>query len=75
MTASHRRRLSSLGLRGHAREEFPFRPDLSVFKVGGKMFALGALSEDPAPRERQVRSQSSASSFAPPTRRSCRVTT
>jgi predicted DNA-binding protein (MmcQ/YjbR family) len=30
-----------------AREEFPFRPDLSVFKVGRKMFALSALAEQP----------------------------
>jgi predicted DNA-binding protein (MmcQ/YjbR family) len=35
-----------LGRRG-AREEFPFRPELSVFKVAGKMFALSALSEEP----------------------------
>jgi uncharacterized protein (DUF1697 family)/predicted DNA-binding protein (MmcQ/YjbR family) len=28
-------------------EEFPFAPDVSVFKVGGKMFALSRLSEDP----------------------------
>ena len=27
--------------------EFPFRPDLAVFKVGEKMFALSALSEAP----------------------------
>lgn len=45
MNASHLRRLC-LGL-ADAREEFPFRPDLSVFKVGEKMFALSALSEDP----------------------------
>jgi predicted DNA-binding protein (MmcQ/YjbR family) len=30
-----------------AREEFPFRPGLSVFKVGGRMFALSALDEEP----------------------------
>ena len=35
-----------LGLQG-AGEEFPFRPELSVFKVGGRMFALSALSEEP----------------------------
>jgi predicted DNA-binding protein (MmcQ/YjbR family) len=35
-----------LGLLG-AREEFPFRPELSVFKAGGKIFALSALSEVP----------------------------
>lgn len=30
-----------------AREEFPFRPGLSVFKVGERMFALSALMEEP----------------------------
>jgi predicted DNA-binding protein (MmcQ/YjbR family) len=30
-----------------AREEFPFRPLLSVFKTGEKMFALSALDETP----------------------------
>jgi predicted DNA-binding protein (MmcQ/YjbR family) len=30
-----------------AREEFPFRPGLSVFKVGERMFALSALDERP----------------------------
>jgi predicted DNA-binding protein (MmcQ/YjbR family) len=30
-----------------AREEFPFRPGLSVFKVGARMFALSALDEEP----------------------------
>ena len=30
-----------------AGEEFPFRPELSVFKVSGRMFALCALSEEP----------------------------
>jgi predicted DNA-binding protein (MmcQ/YjbR family) len=35
-----------LGLPG-ATEEFPFRPEVSVFKVGGKMFALSALSAQP----------------------------
>jgi predicted DNA-binding protein (MmcQ/YjbR family) len=35
-----------LALRG-ASEEFPFRAELSVFKVAGKMFALSALSEEP----------------------------
>lgn len=30
-----------------AGEEFPFRPELSVFKVAGRMFALSALSEAP----------------------------
>ena len=35
-----------LGLRG-AREEFPFSPGLSVFKVGAKMFALSDLEGQP----------------------------
>jgi predicted DNA-binding protein (MmcQ/YjbR family) len=35
-----------LGLPG-AREEFPFRPELSVFKVGEKIFALSTLAEEP----------------------------
>jgi predicted DNA-binding protein (MmcQ/YjbR family) len=30
-----------------AREEFPFRPELSVYKVGRKMFALSARNETP----------------------------
>jgi predicted DNA-binding protein (MmcQ/YjbR family) len=30
-----------------AREEFPFRPGLSVFKVSARMFALSALDEQP----------------------------
>jgi len=30
-----------------AREEFPFRPGLSVFKVGTRMFALCALADEP----------------------------
>jgi predicted DNA-binding protein (MmcQ/YjbR family) len=28
-------------------EEFPFGPETSVFKVGGKMFALAALKREP----------------------------
>ncbi|MEO3973350.1 MmcQ/YjbR family DNA-binding protein [Streptomyces sp. CAU 1734] len=28
-------------------EEFPFGPETSVFKVGGRMFALSALDGDP----------------------------
>ncbi|MER6910941.1 MmcQ/YjbR family DNA-binding protein [Streptomyces sp. NPDC000594] len=28
-------------------EEFPFSPEISVFKVAGKMFALSALDADP----------------------------
>jgi predicted DNA-binding protein (MmcQ/YjbR family) len=35
-----------LGLAG-CREEFPFRPGLSVFKVGGRMFAISALEDEP----------------------------
>jgi len=30
-----------------AREEFPFGAETSVFKVGGKMFALSALAAEP----------------------------
>jgi predicted DNA-binding protein (MmcQ/YjbR family) len=29
-------------------EDYPFGEDVAVFKVGGKMFALVSLSEDPA---------------------------
>jgi predicted DNA-binding protein (MmcQ/YjbR family) len=32
---------------GGALEEFPFGPEHSVFKVGGKMFALSALDRSP----------------------------
>jgi predicted DNA-binding protein (MmcQ/YjbR family) len=35
-----------LGLPG-AMEDFPFGPRVSVFKVGGKMFALSSLSAEP----------------------------
>ena len=35
-----------LSLRG-AEETFPFGPETSVFKVGGKMFALSGLGEEP----------------------------
>jgi predicted DNA-binding protein (MmcQ/YjbR family) len=35
-----------LSFRG-AVEEFPFGPETSVFKVGGKMFALSALDRQP----------------------------
>jgi len=45
MSAAELRQLC-LGLPG-AREEFPFRPELAVFKVAGKMFALCALAEQP----------------------------
>jgi predicted DNA-binding protein (MmcQ/YjbR family) len=31
-----------------SREEIPFGPDVLVFKVGGKMFALASLDELPA---------------------------
>jgi predicted DNA-binding protein (MmcQ/YjbR family) len=30
-----------------AEETFPFRPEVSVFKVGGKIFALSQLASDP----------------------------
>jgi predicted DNA-binding protein (MmcQ/YjbR family) len=30
-----------------ATEEFPFGPETSVFKVGGKLFALSALDREP----------------------------
>jgi predicted DNA-binding protein (MmcQ/YjbR family) len=33
--------------RAGAREEFPFGPEVSVFKVGGKMFALSMLGAEP----------------------------
>ena len=45
MTPDALRRLC-LGFRG-ATEDFPFGPDVSVFKVGGKMFALSALDGAP----------------------------
>jgi predicted DNA-binding protein (MmcQ/YjbR family) len=45
MTAA-RLRLICLGLTG-AVEEFPFGPETSVFKVGGKMFAISALGRKP----------------------------
>lgn len=35
-----------LGLTG-AEETFPFNPETSVFKVGGKVFAISALDADP----------------------------
>ena len=35
-----------LGLPG-AEETFPFNPETSVFKVGGKMFALSQLASEP----------------------------
>ncbi|WUH89418.1 MmcQ/YjbR family DNA-binding protein [Streptomyces sp. NBC_00433] len=35
-----------LGLNGAA-ETFPFNPETSVFKVGGKVFAISALEADP----------------------------
>jgi predicted DNA-binding protein (MmcQ/YjbR family) len=45
VTAARLRRLC-LGQQG-AREEFPFGPETSVFKVGGKMFALAQLERKP----------------------------
>ena len=39
-------RACCLGMSG-AVEEFPFGPNTSVFKVGGKMFALSALEREP----------------------------
>ena len=45
LTAAKLRR-HCLGLTG-AVEEFPFRPDLSVFKVSGKVFALAPLKSTP----------------------------
>lgn len=45
MTGAELRHLC-LGL-ADAREEFPFRPELSVFKVGERIFALTALHEQP----------------------------
>ena len=32
---------------GRGREDFPFGPEHSVFKVAGKMFALSALDRTP----------------------------
>jgi predicted DNA-binding protein (MmcQ/YjbR family) len=45
MTSAQLRRLC-LGLSG-AEETFPFGPETSVFKVGGKMFALAPLQREP----------------------------
>ncbi len=45
MTPAQLRRVC-LGLSG-AEETFPFGPETSVFKVGGKMFALAALQRKP----------------------------
>jgi predicted DNA-binding protein (MmcQ/YjbR family) len=45
MTAATLRRFC-LGRPG-ATEEFPFGPETSVFKVGGKMFAISALARRP----------------------------
>ncbi|HEY2310642.1 MAG TPA: MmcQ/YjbR family DNA-binding protein [Gaiellaceae bacterium] len=45
MTSAQLRRLC---LRfSSAEETFPFGPETSVFKVGGKMFALAALKREP----------------------------
>jgi len=43
---AERLREQCLGLPG-AREEFPFGDEVSVFKVGGKMFALSHLDGEP----------------------------
>jgi len=43
---SHELKARCLGLPG-ASEEFPFGDEVSVFKVGGKMFALCALDAGP----------------------------
>ena len=45
MTPAQLRRLC-LGLSG-SEEPFPFGPETSVFKVGGKMFALAQLQRQP----------------------------
>lgn len=45
MTAAQLRRLC-LGF-AEAEETFPFGPETSVFKVGGKMFALAQLKQRP----------------------------
>ena len=45
VTASELRALC-LSLPG-AFEDFPFRPEVSVFKAGGKMFALSTLADEP----------------------------
>lgn len=53
MSASRQGSLSRDGLRAFClefnavTEEFPFYPDLSVFKVVGKVFALTALDDEP----------------------------
>ncbi|NLU69158.1 MmcQ/YjbR family DNA-binding protein [Streptomyces sp. HNM0574] len=39
-------RASCLELNG-AYEDFPFTPEMSVFKVGGKIFAISALDGEP----------------------------
>ena len=45
MTPAELRRLC--GRQPDAREEFPFGPETSVFKAGGKMFALAQLKRKP----------------------------
>ena len=42
----HELKTRCLGLPG-AGEEFPFGDEVSVFKVGGKMFALSHLDDEP----------------------------
>ena len=50
---AERLRERCLGLPG-AREEFPFGDEVSVFKVGGKMFALSHLDGEPITLEGSV---------------------
>ena len=42
----HRLRRACLALTS-ATEDFPFSPDLSVFRIGGKIFALSRLTAEP----------------------------
>jgi predicted DNA-binding protein (MmcQ/YjbR family) len=42
----HELKAACLAMPG-AREEFPFGDEVSVFKVGGKMFALSSLDSEP----------------------------
>jgi len=41
--------------KSHTTEGTPFGPDVLVFKVGGKMFALTALDENADHREPKMR--------------------
>jgi predicted DNA-binding protein (MmcQ/YjbR family) len=56
-----------------AEETFPFGPETSVFKVGGKMFALAQLKRKPLQVSVNA-SRNSASSCAVPTTRSSPAT-